>query len=62
MSNTPKLFEVVTRIWSNHYQKYFEPGETIDLSFATDADIAAVVKTGAIKPATEQVAQEEDGE
>lgn len=45
-----KLFKVAPgrRVWSNKHRKYFEAGEVIDLSHASNADIAAVVASGAI--------------
>lgn len=45
-----KIFKVAPgrTAWSNHWQKHFYEGETIDLSHSTDADIATLLEIGAI--------------
>lgn len=44
------------------YQKDFHEGESIDLSHASDEDIAALVKAGAIVPAGDAPEVEEEVE
>lgn len=47
-------------VWSEKFQKHFREGEILDLSHASDADIAAVLLSGAIVPAS--VEEVEDNE
>jgi len=51
-----KFFEVEKgrAISSAHYGRDFKEGEVIDLSFASDEDIAALLASGAVKETTKR--------
>ena len=57
-----KIFKVAPGriVWSEKFQKHFHEGEILDLSHASDADIAPVLLSGAIVPAS--VEEVEDNE
>ena len=59
-----KMFEVEKGrvISSAHYGRNFNEGEVIDLSFASDDDIAALVASGAVKPTQRKKMTPEIGE
>ena len=58
---TKKLFTVAPGriVWSEKFQKHFHEGETLDLSHASDEDIAAVLMSGAIVPASKEEVNKE---
>jgi hypothetical protein len=59
-----KMFEVEKGrvISSVHYGRDFREGEVIDLSFASEEDIAALVASGAVKPTAKKKMTPETGE
>jgi hypothetical protein len=42
-------FKVVTKIWHTKDNKYYEPGETVDLSHLDGIGIGALLEAGAIE-------------
>ncbi len=46
-----KVFQVVTPVSSNYHKRDFQPGETIDMSYASDEDCLAALASGAVKDA-----------
>lgn len=58
MSAKSKVFKVAPGriVWSEKWQKHFREGESLDLSHASDQDIAAVLASGAIVEAAEEKA------
>ena len=50
-----KIYEVLKPISSNFYQRDFQPGEVIDLTFASDADCLALLASGAVKETTKKM-------
>jgi hypothetical protein len=43
-------FKVVTRIWHTKDNKYYEPGDVVDLSHLDGFGIAALLEAGAVEP------------
>ncbi len=43
-------FKVVSRIWHTKENKYYEAGETVDLSHLDGFGITALLNVGAIEP------------
>lgn len=48
-----KIYKALKRLWSNSQERIIEAGEPIDLSQATEADIAALIEVGAIDPSAQ---------
>lgn len=46
-------------VWSEKFQKHFREGEILDLSHASDEDIAKVEATGVIVPVTQEEVKKE---
>ena len=44
------IYKVVSRMWHSVENKYYEPGETIDLSHLDGIGLAAVLASGAVEP------------
>ena len=53
------IFKVVSRVWHTKENKFYEPGETVDLSHLDGIGLAAVLNSGAVMPvATVEKAKE----
>ena len=44
------VYKVVSTIWHSKDNKYYEPGETVDLSHLDGIGLAAVLNSGAVVP------------
>lgn len=62
MNTKTKTFKVAPGhiVWSQKFQKHFREGELLDLSHASDEDIALVEATGAIVPAGQDPASSKE--